>query len=240
MKLEMLLVTSDREVVSAVRPGLERLGIVVQLRAETLSASEVCNRRRFDGVILDTDIGAKSSDLLTGIRRGRANHLSSLIAVTSDMNTDELLRLGANFALTKPLCPEKFDQYLQLALSAMAREHRRYFRFPVHLQATVSRVSDTYEGKIINVSEGGLALQGRAGDSQGEKLKLSFEVPGGRLEIVGQIVWADASGAMGVQFAQYDYESFRLFRAWVDLLAAGEQEDGLPTDVALIVPRLVH
>jgi DNA-binding response OmpR family regulator len=123
MKLEMLLVTNDREVVNAVRPGLERLGIAVQLRAEPLSATEVCDRRRFDGLIIDMEVGPQSRELLARVRRGRANRLSSILAVSGGtMDPKQALTMGANFSLQKPLCPDTFDQYLKLALAVMVRE----------------------------------------------------------------------------------------------------------------------
>jgi CheY-like chemotaxis protein len=239
MKLEMLLVTNDREVVNAVRPAIERLGIAVQLRAEPMSAGEVCNRRRFDGLILDLDVGPDSIALLKHIRQGRANHLSSVLAVTSAGNHKELLSMGANFALPKPLSADRFDQYLRIALNAMVREHRRYFRFPVQLPVSIASDGGSYDARIVNVSEGGLSVRGRPATAVGN-VKLFFEVCGGPVQACGQIVWADGFGAMGIQFTHVLPDSAHRLRQWLDLLAAGQHEADAPTDIGLVIPRLVH
>ncbi len=239
MKLEMLLVTHDRDVINAVRPGLERLGIAVQLRAEPLSATEVCERRRFDGLIIDLEIGPESQDLLASVRRGRANRLSSVLAISgATMDPKQALALGANFSLQKPLCADTFDQYLKLALAVMVREYRRYFRFPVQLAVNIA--GSAGDARMLNVSEGGLALRSRATASAGSALQLSFEVPGGEIQAVAQVVWGDAMGTIGLQFVQMSRQDRERFHQWLELLRAGHPADDTPETVGLHVPRPVH
>jgi len=242
MKLEMLLVTNDREVVNAVRPGLERLGIAVQLRAEPLSAREVCDRRRFDGLIIDLEIGAESRELLARVRRGRANRLSSILAVSGASTDPKLaLAIGANFSLQKPLCADTFDQYLKLALAVMVREYRRYFRFPVQLPVVIAAQGNACEGKMLNVSEGGLAVRANLGGAAGGgAIKLSFAVPGGEVEAAAQIVWADAMGTIGLQFIHMSEQARQRFHQWLELLRGAHREDDAPETVGVHVPRLVH
>jgi hypothetical protein len=110
----------------------------------------------------------------------------------------------------------------------------------VQLPVTIATGNYTCDGKMINVSEGGLALRGNLGTAEGSALKLSFDAPGGTVEAVAQIVWADALGTMGLQFVHMGEEARHRLQQWVELLRAGHQEEDTPDSVGVLVPRLVH
>src|SRR5207247_8100841 len=70
------------------------------------------------------------------------------------------LDLGASFVLSKPIQQSRLRSILAIGVPRMEREHRRYFRYDVDLSARLrNTLGQSLTAKIMNVSEGGLAIQ---------------------------------------------------------------------------------
>jgi Tfp pilus assembly protein PilZ len=70
---------------------------------------------------------------------------------------------------------------------------------------------------ILNLSEGGMAVQAMEVLPTGEALRLSFPLPdeGAELRGVARVVWSDRSGRAGLQFVDIsEYDRFQL-REWL-------------------------
>jgi DNA-binding response OmpR family regulator len=159
MGLTCLLLTSDAALLDVVRTTFSTVGVGLELCADAASAIELTGRRHIDGFVIDCDDVRGATDALATIRNGRSNKLSVVFAVLNGKTSvSAAVEAGANFIVGKPVPDALLRSHLDIALPRMDREHRRYFRHKVDLRLTLASSAETVEGKIMNVSEGGLAL----------------------------------------------------------------------------------
>jgi hypothetical protein len=142
------------------------------------------------------------------------------------------IEAGANFVLGKPVQDKQLRSFLDIALPTMQREHRRYFRHKVDLPIELlCQRGEAFTGKIINVSESGLALTRFASVEGLVTVRFGLpSVPPKMFQAKAELVWNDAF-AMGLRFLQVDPGCRSLFEAWLDSLEAQKQfkESDSPT-----------
>ena len=130
---------------------------------------------------------------------------------------------GANFVLGKPGQDKALRGILDIALLRMEREHRRYFRHAVDLPIQLSCYTGaTFAGKIMNVSEGGLALTLFGSAPIESVVTAQFELPSTdpqTFQANAEVVWNDAF-AMGLRFLRIEPGCRSFFEAWLDSLEA--------------------
>ncbi|HKW68249.1 MAG TPA: PilZ domain-containing protein [Terriglobales bacterium] len=225
MRLQCLLVTQERELLELVRPVLESSGMEVEVRAETRSALEICGRRHLDGFLVDCDDVTGGRDLLASIRGSGSNRMSTIFAVVNGTTSiTQAMEEGANFVLGKPLAAERFQAYLEVARVSMEREHRRYFRFTVNLPVRIQSAEGVEgEGRMVNISEGGLAVRMAPGGGLQGTVRLEFTLPSLEpftVQAKGEAVWGDTAGLAGVRFLYMGEDSRRRLQEWLGQLYA--------------------
>jgi DNA-binding response OmpR family regulator len=225
MRLQCLLVTQERELLELVRPALEHSGIDIEVRAEAGSATEICVRRHLDGFLIDCDDVPEGRELLKTVRSSGSNRMSTIFAVVNGSTSiTAAMEEGANFVLGKPLSPERFAAYLEMARLSMEREHRRYFRFAVDLPVRVHMAEESVaEGRMMNISEGGLALRVALNASLQQIVRLQFDLPSLEpfpVEAKGEVVWGDTGGLVGIRFLYMGEDSRRHLQEWLSQLYA--------------------
>lgn len=225
MHLQCLLVTQERDLLELVRPALEACGVDLEVRAETSSAREICQRRHLDGFLLDCDDVRGGRELLRAVRDSRSNRLSTIFAVVNGITSvTEAMEDGANFVLGKPLAPERFAAYLNMAWVTMEREHRRYFRFAAESPVRVYSADEgCTEARMQNISEGGLALRMPLGHNLQGTVRLEFNLPSIEpftAQAKGEVIWEDKGGLLGIRFLYMSEESRQRLLEWLDQLYA--------------------
>lgn len=225
MRLQCLLVTQERELLELVRPALEHSGIDIEVRAAAGSATEICVRRHLDGFLIDCDDVPGGRELVKTIRNSGSNRMSTIFAVVNGATSiTAAMEEGANFVLGKPLAPERFEAYLKVARVSMEREHRRYFRFAVDLPVRVNTAEENVaEGRIMNISEGGLALRLAPGGELQGTVRLQFDLPSLEpfpLQAKGEVVWGDRGGLVGIRFLYMGEDSRQHLQEWLSQLYA--------------------
>lgn len=225
MRLQCLLVTKERELLELVRPALAHSGIDIEVRAETTSATEICVRRHLDGFLIDCDDVPGGRELLKTVRSSGSNRMSTIFAVVNGSTSiTAAMEDGANFVLGKPLAPERFEAYLKVARVSMEREHRRYFRFAVDLPVHVHTAEESVaEGRMMNISEGGLALRLAPGGNLQGTVRLHFDLPSLEpftVQAKGEIVWGDPGGLLGIRFLYMGEDSRQRLQEWLSQLYA--------------------
>ena len=112
---------------------------------------------------------------------------------------------------------------LDIALPRMEREHRRYSRHKVDLPVELLFFSgETVTGKIMNVSEGGLALTHFGLAAVEGVVTVQFGLPSAEpqtFQAKAAIIWNDTS-AMGLRFLRIEPACRPYFEAWLDSLEA--------------------
>ena len=222
MALNCLLLTSDATLMEVIRAGLSAINVDLEMRTDATSAIELSMRRHLDGFVIDCDDVPQATDLLFQIRNTRSNKLSVILAVVNGTTSVSMaIEAGANFVLGKPVQDKQLRSFLDIALPTMQREHRRYFRHKVDLPIELlCHTGETFTGKIINVSESGLALT-RFASVEGV-VTVRFGLPSVTPKIFqakAEVVWNDAF-AMGLRFLQVDASCRSFFEAWLDSLEA--------------------
>lgn len=122
----------------------------------------------------------------------------------------------------KPVPNTLLGSHLDIALPRMEREHRRYFRHKVDLPITLTCSTETLGGKIMNVSEGGLAVTHFGPAAVEGTLTIQFGLPGTRAQVFrakAEVVWRDAF-AMGLRFLRIEPHCRLFFESWLESLEA--------------------
>jgi ActR/RegA family two-component response regulator len=223
MGLHCLLLTGDSTLLQVIQTSFNAANVALELRADAASAIELSARRHLDSFVIDWDDVFGAAEVVAKIRNSRANKQSVIFAVVNGATAvSAAVGAGANFALSKPVSDALLRSFLETALPRMGREHRRYFRHRVDLAIEViCHRGKVFAGKIMNVSEGGLAL--RLGPAAVEgvvtiEFTLPSAVPHG-FQAKAEIVWNDAF-AMGLRFLHVESGCRAHFKAWLDSLEA--------------------
>jgi len=191
---------------------------------DAASAIELSARRHPDGFVVDCDDVSGATDVLTEIRGSRSNKASVVFAVVNGRTSvSAAVDAGANFVLGKPVQDKQLRSLLDVALPRMAREHRRYFRHKVDLPVELlCYTGETFAGKLINVSEDGLALTHFGSAAVEGVVTVQFGLPSAEpqtFQAKAAVIWNDAS-AMGLRFLRIEPGCRPCFEAWLDSLEA--------------------
>ena len=158
------------------------------------------------------------------IRSSRSNQQSVIFVVVNDTTSiDTAFKAGANFVLAKPVQDTVLRGFLDIAVGRMEREHRRYFRHKVSVPIQLfCNTGESFAGKIMNVSEGGLALAPFGPAPVQGVVTVQFELPSAEpqtFKAKAEVVWNDAH-AVGLRFLRVAPECRSNFVAWLDSLEA--------------------
>jgi len=224
MGLNCLLLTGDATLLEAIRTGFSATSVELEMRTDAASAIELSARRHLDGFVIDCDGVERAMDLLVQVRGSRSNKTSVVVAIVNGTTSvSTAVDAGANFVLGKPVLDKQLQSLLDVALPRMEREHRRYFRHKVDLPVELlCYAGETFAGKLINVSAGGLALTHFGPAAVDGVVTVQFGLPSAEpqtFQAKAAVVWNDAS-AMGLRFLWIEPGCRLCFEAWLDSLEA--------------------
>jgi ActR/RegA family two-component response regulator len=224
MGLSCLLLTSDAALLELLRTAFSAAGVGIELRSDAASALELANRRHIDGFVIDCDGVPGAGNVLTQVRSSRSNRNSVVFAVLNGTTSvSAAVEAGANFVMGKPVQEKLLRGLLETALPRMEREHRRYFRHKVDLAIELSCSSgETLTAKMMNVSEGGLAVTHFGPAVVEGTVAVEFGLPGTSAQIFqakAEVVWRDAF-TIGLRFLRIEPACRLSFGAWLDSLEA--------------------
>jgi CheY-like chemotaxis protein len=239
-RLELLISGPDPNLFRIVRAALEDPGIAgCHFSTDPAQAIEVLARRHFDGIILDCEVIASAQEVLSKIRKGPSNRQSPVVALLNGPAAlPAIQHYAAVFPVFKPVSAAKIMKQLTKALDAIQEENRRYFRFAVTLPLLLStgentlpaertnaeRIkADLINAEVINLSSEGMAVRLSRSIRPVGMLNLTFDLPSidpYRIEAVGEVVWTDAQGRMGIKLCHMPLEARHRYTAWLDVLYA--------------------
>jgi ActR/RegA family two-component response regulator len=227
MRLSCLLLTSDATLLEVMRTSFNAVSVDLELRTDAASAIELSARRHLDSFVIDCDDVPGARDVLANIRSGRSNKKSVIFVVVNATTTvNTAFKEGADFVLAKPVQNELLRGFLDTAVARMEREYRRYFRHkasvPIQL---LGKTGGSFAGKIMNVSEGGLALSHFGPAAVEGVVTVQFGIPSTEpltFQAKAEVVWKDAY-AMGLRFLSIEPGCRSGFAAWLDSLETQQQ-----------------
>jgi len=198
-ELEFLLVSNDYATLTAVSGGVKKYGGKLGVVPTAEEAREYVERRRIDAVFVDMQV-AGALGLIEGIRKSTSNGKAAIFACVADgKESTATLSAGANFLLRKPLSLDTVTLHITIAKDLMLREKRRYFRHAVNLPVKLRGGEKEWHAKIVNLSEGGMAVRSVKALTHGTGIEFAFELAyGEEIRGKGLVAWTSSEGMAGI------------------------------------------
>ena len=215
MSLRTLLVSRDPEAVSVLRTVMHDLDLEDEVCADLEPAVERLAQGSTSAVVIDYDV-EHAGELLRLMRQNYASSCVALAMVKGLASIQAAYDMGASFVLIKPVGTEAASRSLAEAMALMRRT-RRPARMVVPTLAYVSLGRGQDSAIILDISEGGMAIQALQPVQANGPLRLEFDLPGvpGGMNVSAEIVWADSSGRAGLRFVGLSEAEQQRLRDWV-------------------------
>jgi CheY-like chemotaxis protein len=218
-ELRALVVSRDTPTIKSLSRLFEESVIQIELRPNEESAIQELCRNKYEAIVLDF----KSVRDGLGLLRKQRAMTSNGTAVTwgivnSDRQIARAVEAGANFAIARPLSETCFVRMLKASYPLMLREKRRYYRTPMRAQVLVRNSSyPEFIANSLNISEGGIALEGAVPVEVGEKLDLRFRLPGVEemTSLTADVCWFDRDGRVGLHFVTISQRMKEQIQRWI-------------------------
>jgi len=225
-----LLVSADPVTIRHFSHALQELSISPDVCQEVPTAVGLLNRRKFDAVIVDLQLGEQSGLILDEARISPTNQTAVTFVISSGDAEGAAFRKKSEFVFERPLSIQSIRSTLKPAYGLILRERRRYFRCPVSVPVTILRQSmPEVRCHSVNISEGGMAVSTIVPLVTGEDVQVQFTLPDHERALLAEskICWLK-SGRLGVRFVSLSKECKSELQGWL----AGKLEDILPEFVA--------
>jgi hypothetical protein len=98
------------------------------------------------------------------------------------------------------------------------KSRRKHERFKMNSEIRVNIGDRELVGAVNTISEGGLSFNADAALEKGGIVTMRIQSPDGHevIEVQGQVVWNEANGAYGVQFANAKQGTLAMIRDWTN------------------------
>jgi CheY-like chemotaxis protein len=219
LAIRALVVSSDRETIGVLSQVMGQSAIHVEVSPSVDSAIRELCQNKYEAVVIDFQ---NQQDSLALVRKQRTttSNRSAVVwgIVNSDKESSEAFRAGANFVVVRPLSQSTLGRTLKVSYPLMVREKRRYHRTSMEVQVFVNSSSHPeFMANSINISEGGMALDGSVPVQVGERLTLRFKMPetNAAIKLTGEVCWYDHEGRVGFQFVMLSDQVKEQIQVWI-------------------------
>ena len=188
------------------------------------------NRRKFDAVIVDLQLGEQSVLILDEVLLSASNRRAVTFAISGNDVDGITFRKRSEFVFERPLSVGAIRNTLKPAYGLILRERRRYFRCPVSVPVTILRQSvPEVRCNSVNISEGGMALSTFVPLIPGEDVRVQFTLPDHKAPLLAEstICWW-TTGHLRVRFVSISAEHKSELQVWL----SRKLEEMLPEFVA--------
>jgi CheY-like chemotaxis protein len=226
----VLLASADPVTIQQFSHALEELSISPDVCREVPAAVGLLNRRKFDAVIVDLQLGEQAGLILDKARLSPANQKAVTFAISGSDAEGTAFRKKTAFVFERPLSAKSIGNTLRPAYGLILRERRRYFRCPLSISVVILRRSKPeVRCNSVNISEGGMALSTIVPLSTGEKVHVQFTLPGHEVPFLAEstICWLK-TGNIGLRFVSLSQEHKCELQGWL----SRKLEEMLPEIVA--------
>lgn len=217
---QALLLSRDADVLRLMRRLLDDTFVRAHVSYSPVQATAELKRHKFDSVIVDCEDLDRAGEFLYCLRRASSSRRAIAIALLGgSYSVPTAFRLGANFALGKPLFPEQAARCLRAARGLILRECHRYHRHPVHMPVSLRTASgDLLRAQGANFSENGMAMEvgGRVPTGSGVKVRFLLPDSAASVEANGEVAWQGREGMAGIRFLEMLEGSKLRYRRWLD------------------------
>ena len=210
------MVSADPVTIEQFRHALQELSISVDICREVPAAVGLLNRRKFEAVIVDLQLGDQSGLILDEVRLSSSNRTAVTFGI-SDAQAIAAFHKKSQFVFERPLSAQSIHKTLKPAYGLILRERRRYFRYPVSIPVIIQRESrQQVRCNSVNISGGGMALSTQVPLVPGENVRVQFTLPDHEAPVVAEstICWSK-TGHLGVRFASISEEHKSELQTWL-------------------------
>jgi CheY-like chemotaxis protein len=219
MATQSLLLCRDPDVLGVLRSALAGAGLGAEVCDGPESALALLQEGVFNPVIVDCDQLDAGGEVLRWLRQSQTHRDAIALGIVGDdSQVRGIYDSGANFVLRKPLSLEEANRTLRTARSLVKRMRRRFLRCVVHTLAYARLDGVRDEPMILDIGEGGLAIQCLEPLELRRAFALRFHLPGEReeFEAVAAVAWSDASGRSGLRFLGMPPAARERLGAWLE------------------------
>ena len=213
-----LLVSADSVAIQQFSYALQQLSITPDICREVPAAVGLLNRRKFDAVIVDLQLGDQSGLILDEVHLSSSNRTAVTFGIgDNDAEVTSDFRKKSQFVFERPLSAQSIHKTLKPAFGLILRERRRYFRYPVSIPVIIQRRSrQEIRCNSVNISGGGMALSTQVPLVPGENVRVQFTLPDHEAPVVAEstICWSK-TGHLGVRFASISEEHKSELQTWL-------------------------
>ncbi len=213
MTLSSLVVSRDWPEVSVLECILGGLHIGVDVEPEPARARAKLAKSKIDALIVDCDL-----DGTTNILHGLEEKLNTVpLVVIGCPNSQQLKSADATFVFEKPISVEQAVRTLSAARNLILDGRLRYHRHSIEIPASVIPAKGRRQkATMLNISQGGVAIQGQRTASLTGKFGIEFKLPGSAaaFKAKGKVVWTKDDCA-GVHFVEMSHRLQRDLHLWL-------------------------
>ncbi|HEY1576204.1 MAG TPA: PilZ domain-containing protein [Terracidiphilus sp.] len=224
-----LLVSNNRIETQQIVRAMQRFAFNVDVCPDLGSASRLIAMRKFQAIVLDEGLDQRISSLFDVIHSSPSNRSAVTFGVVG-VNNRSGPQIYPNFLLHRPLTSALLASTLKAAMGSIIRDYRRYFRYPLRVQATI-RIGDgpAIGCELINISEGGVALGDCIPLELGHSVSCRFALPDtiGEFQVDAKVCWSDKRSHAGLHFDNISQEQKRCLQTWL----SKRIEDGFPEPI---------
>mgnify|MGYP005811366743 CR=1 FL=1 len=216
MGLHSLVVSRDSDAVFVLRTLMQQLNIESEVCTELDRAVERLAQGGIAAVAVDYDV-EHAAELLKAVRQNYAGTCVALAIVKGLPSIEAAYDMGANFVLIKPIRPEPAARSLREAMRLMEGMAGRPARLVVPSVAYAHLEGSRDPAIILDISEGGMAVQALQSMQANGPVKVHFDLPGSldTLAVTCDVVWADSTGRAGLRFTDISRDARRHVQQWV-------------------------
>ena len=225
-----ILVSADPVTIQLFSHALQELSISPDVCQDVEASIRLLNRRKFDAVIVDLQLGEQSGMIWDEVHLSPSNRTAVTFAISGGDAEGTAFRKRSEFVFERPLSTQSIRRTLKPAYGLILRERRRYFRCPISIPVTILRQSvPEVRCYSVNISDGGMAVSGFVPLIAGEDVQVQFTLPDHKVPFVAEsrICWWK-SGHLGVRFVSLSQEHKSELQGWL----SQKLEEMLPESVA--------
>lgn len=214
MTLSSMVVSRDWPEVSVLECILGSLQIGVDVEPEPERARAKLAKSKVDALIVDCDLEG-SGKFLHGLNGNL--HSVPLVILSSRGRGQQFGDADAAFVFEKPISVEKAVHALSAARNLILDGRLRYHRHTLQIPITIKHGKNKrMKAKLLNVSQGGVAIQVSAALPIRGAVQLDFSLPGTDtpLKVGGQVVWS-RQGDTGIKFTELKSVAKRDLQMWL-------------------------
>src|SRR5258708_6932006 len=176
--VRLLLVSRSIETIEFLCLHMQELAMHVETACDVESATRKLCRCKFEGVMVDLELGAEALQLLKKLRDLTSHkHAISFALVGSQVEAGIECQANATFLLCRPLSVPDVIKTLRASYPLMFRERRRDYRYPVEMRVTIRVDGAEITAGSVNISETGTAVQSSTPLAVGPKVHLRLDLP---------------------------------------------------------------